>query len=270
VKRIARTRKRERGFALLIVLWTLALLTLLATQVVTIGRSETRLAGNLRRAAILEARADGAVHEALFHLVAGQWDADGLPHSMRIGNGIAEVRMEDDDGKINPNYASPALLAALLRNVGVGPATSLAIGTAINSWRFSGTPDIGPYVAAGLDYGPPGMPFQTLDELGLVLGVTPAMKAALMPYLSIYKMADIDRTLAPSAVAAALAVSPEGRQPAPPRGVLPAYRVVSILATASGPDGARATRQAVVRLPNDPAEAAKAPYQIVAWSDPGE
>ena len=51
---------RQRGFALLIVLWTVAFLALLGTQIVAAGRSDTQLADNLKQEAVLEAAADGA------------------------------------------------------------------------------------------------------------------------------------------------------------------------------------------------------------------
>src|SRR5262249_33023176 len=39
---------------------------------------------------------------------------------------------------------------------------------------------------AGLDYGPANAPFQTIDEMSLVLGMTPDTLALARPYLSIY------------------------------------------------------------------------------------
>jgi general secretion pathway protein K len=42
------------------------------------------------------------------------------------------------------------------------------------------------YQAAGLDYRPPGAPLETLDELGRVLGMTPAILATIRPYLTLY------------------------------------------------------------------------------------
>ena len=55
----------ERGFALLLVLWTLVLLSLIVTGMVSAGRVEAQLASNLRAAAVAEAAADGAVHQGL-------------------------------------------------------------------------------------------------------------------------------------------------------------------------------------------------------------
>lgn len=61
---------RERGFALLIVLWSMALLALMITTVLANGRTAITLAGNVRDAAAADARADGAINEALFHALA--------------------------------------------------------------------------------------------------------------------------------------------------------------------------------------------------------
>ncbi len=44
------TPRSERGFVLLLVLWTLALLALIGTQVTAAGRSEAQVATNLRAA----------------------------------------------------------------------------------------------------------------------------------------------------------------------------------------------------------------------------
>ena len=74
--------KRERGFALLIVLWSLVLITLLTIQILASGRSALALAGNIRAAAAARAAADGAISEAVYHVLAygpDHWAVDGAP-----------------------------------------------------------------------------------------------------------------------------------------------------------------------------------------------
>ena len=56
---------RQRGFALLIVLWTMGLLALLVAQFTATGRGEVQMATNLRANAVTQAAADGAVYEAM-------------------------------------------------------------------------------------------------------------------------------------------------------------------------------------------------------------
>ena len=65
--RPVRARSSPGGFALLIVLWSVVLLALLATGITAAGRSQTQLAGNVRRAAAAEAAADGGIYAAAFH-----------------------------------------------------------------------------------------------------------------------------------------------------------------------------------------------------------
>ena len=72
------TRRGERGFALLLVLWSLALLALLGAQLTGSARSQTRLAGNLRANAMVQAAADGAAQEAILRLLQRSWQNDDL------------------------------------------------------------------------------------------------------------------------------------------------------------------------------------------------
>src|SRR6516165_2246109 len=106
----------QRGFALLIVLWTLALLALLGTQLMTAARQDTQLARNLLDAAALQAAANGAVQQAVFATLDTSnrhWNADGITRTIRVGRFPVAVRVDNEAEKINPNVASLALLQAL-------------------------------------------------------------------------------------------------------------------------------------------------------------
>src|SRR6201999_1044544 len=92
----AMKRRLEDGFALVIVLWTLVLLTLLVSGLTASGRGEVKLAENLRDAAVAEAATDGATQEAIFRLVAGQWAPTAVPHDMRFGGAVVTVRIQDE------------------------------------------------------------------------------------------------------------------------------------------------------------------------------
>ena len=188
----ARVAAREGGFALLVVLWSLALLALLGTHVVATGRSEVQLAANLRGAAAAEAAADGALFQAVFHLLdpsPRRWWPDGVSREIALpGGAAATVRVESEQGKVNPNLAPAPLLQALLLPLGVEPRAAASLAASILDWRTAGQrprPDGAKepqYRAAGRDYAPPGRPFESLDELGLVTvaaGSLPAGEAAL-------------------------------------------------------------------------------------------
>jgi general secretion pathway protein K len=70
------------------------------------------------------------------------------------------------------------------------------------------------YGAAGLDYGPPHAPLERLDELGRVLGMTPAVLAAMKPHLTLFGPPDPSAATIDPVVAAALAEAVQGA-PAP-------------------------------------------------------
>lgn len=265
--------RRETGFALLIVLWTMALLALLVTQLTAAGRSEAQLTANLRGAAIAEAAADSAVQAAVFHLLDASprhWFADGSTHLLRLPGASAAVRLDNLAGRVNPNTASLALLTALLSATGADGQTAAGVAASILAWRMpagqgpANGAGAAEYRAAGRDYGPPGTAFQSLDELGRVLGMTPALLAALRPHLSLDRDRDPDPPAADPVVAEAIA-SLTGAAPHP--GPSRDETAVAITATAAGPGHARFTRRAVVRLNTGTGDA---PFQVTDWTAPAD
>jgi len=255
----------ERGFALLIVLWTLVLVALIVSHMVAAARQETRLAANLRTEAELGAVAEGGVHEAIFHALdqsAAHWAADGVPHRIASRQASLEIRVRSEAGKVNLNNAPVDLLAALLRETGVERGTAEGIAVAIVAWRAR--PGQAPSMAAayrqaGRGYEPPNAPFESVRELGDVLGVTPAILGRVAPYLTVYHDGDVDPAAADPVVLRALEAV-YGELPAPGRAE-PDESVIQVDATASmGP--ARAGREAIIRL--GPASGGKL-YQVMTW-----
>ena len=256
---------REQGFALLIVLWTMVLLTLLVTGIMGTGRTEAKLASNLEVNARLRATADGAVYDAIFQ----EMTKGSAPRE--IVHGATRILVEDEAGKINPNTASPELLRSLLRHVGVDDGVAASLAAAITDWRDdSPTPSPGgakapQYIAAGRHYGPPQEPFQSISELSNVLGMTPAILSRLIPHLSIYNTAAPELTVADPVVAAALRDAAGGQDTGVPAPSASGSQVFSITASVSGPGGARAVRHADVRIATDDHGPG---YSILTWTTP--
>jgi general secretion pathway protein K len=204
---------RPRGFALVTVLWTLAFLSLLGTGLIANARLNAQRVRNLLDGAAAEAAAEAALHQAIFALLdtsERRWRPDGRVHLLVHGENRVELRIEDENGKVNPNLASPELLQALLLQLGVDRRGAAALAAAIIDWR---SPAHGPgalrakaqpYAAAGRDITPPGTPFETLDELAEVLGMTPALLARLRPHLTLFTTSDPDVSTGDPVVAAAL------------------------------------------------------------------
>jgi general secretion pathway protein K len=80
------------------------------------------------------------------------------------GGAAATVRVESEQGKVNPNLAPAPLLQALLLPLGVEPRAAASLAASILDWRTAGQrPRPGgakepQYRAAGRDYAPPGRP----------------------------------------------------------------------------------------------------------------
>jgi general secretion pathway protein K len=187
---------RQRGFALLIVLWTMGLLALLVAQFTATGRREVQMAANLRANAVTQAAADGAVYEAILRLLQSKWAPDGREHAIRVGTADVAVRIKDEGWKINPNDAKLPALQALLTHLGVD-AKGTGLARAIIDWRSTGAAPrpTGPRPTRNRGAGttPPAgnRLFDSLDEVGLVVGMTPALLARMKPYLSIYQEGDV-------------------------------------------------------------------------------
>jgi general secretion pathway protein K len=266
---------RSGGFALLVVLWTLVLIAFIVARLTASGRTEIRIAENLVADAVTQAAADGAIFTAIFNQSDPspdqRWPLNGQAHELTIGSSRVLVQLEDEAGRVNPSTASPDLLEALLRTTGSDPESAHRLAAAIGEWVGSApaTPATRPrnavpadYRAAGLDYGPPGEPLETLDELGRVLGMTPAVLAAIRPHLTLFGAPQPNPASADPVVAAALASIGQGPQAAlaanqPPPDLL----LVRITATAFGPSNARVKKSAIVRV----GAMLTGGYAVLAW-----
>ena len=265
--------RRQRGFALLVVLWTLVLIAFIVVHVTAAGRVEVQIASNLSANAAAQAAADGAIYQAIFQLSDPRpdqhWAVDGSAHELVIGKSRILLRIEDEADRINPNLASAALLEGLLRACGSEPQRAAATAAAITEWIGSATPARSPaeltaeYRAAGLDYAPPGSPMESIDELGRVRGMTPELLAALRPHVTLFGPAEPNAASADPIVAAALAFAGEDPSITTTAAASPDVVTARINATADGPGTAQVTRVAIVRIG---AVAARG-YALLAWGD---
>ncbi|OIN13869.1 general secretion pathway protein GspK [Oceanisphaera psychrotolerans] len=177
--------ERNRGIALISVLWVLTLLTLLATGLSLNSRSQARQSGNIAHAAQVRHAADAGVQLALLMLAQPQeqqpWLADGSPYLIRLDDIDVRVALFNENGRIDLNAAGPELLDGLLATAGVDDDLRARLVDAIMDWRdgddlrrLNGA-EADDYLAAGLDYGPSNAPFRTVDEVLRVLDMTPAI-----------------------------------------------------------------------------------------------
>ncbi|HEX3984799.1 MAG TPA: hypothetical protein VHX12_13975 [Acidisoma sp.] len=264
------TSRNERGFALLLVLWALVLLSLIIGHLLAAGRQEAQLAANLRQATVAETVADSAVENTIYRLLVGSAPLSGRSSTMlSLPGGIAHIEVRDTAGLVNPNMAPPPLLSALLQECGASGVEASHLAQALIDWR-SPNDDLRPlvtaYRAAGLPYAPDGQPFQSAAEVRLVVGMPPALADCLVPHLSVYSDRQIPiPVFADATVMHALMRMMRDSAEAPPDAPPDPRGPRAVLITAAGESGgARFVRQATVRIGGaDPGH----PYRILTWSD---
>lgn len=253
-------------------LWALVLIAFVVAQVTASGRTEIRIAGNLVSNSVAQAAADGAIFEAIFNLSdprpEARWAVDGSVRRLAVGDSTVTLRLEDEASRINPSSASPALLEALLRVSGSDAENARRLAAAIGDWVGSAaTPRpqntlVAEYRAAGLDYGPPGSPLETLDELDRVLGMTPAVLAAIRPHLTLFGPPEPSLATTDPVVHAALASLPQTGAVAANANQTPSeVLTVRMTAVASGPGNARVARTAIIRTGSNLPQG----YTVLAW-----
>ncbi len=175
-----RDRRRQRGIALIAVLWILVVLSLLAANLTQTSRSSRQLARNLSSAAQARALADGGVHVAIAGLlepdIARRLAIDGTPYRMDLGEGRIFLTLRDERGKIDLNRSPRAVLAALFDAAGADDVDAIVDALldyrdADENRRPSGAED-NDYQASGLGHCARDGPLETVEELRRVFGVT--------------------------------------------------------------------------------------------------
>jgi len=186
---------RSRGIALVSVLWVVALLTIVASGLSASVRSELRVVANT--AALLQAQyaTESGVELAAMNLMYPQsvrWPADGSVREIDISTAKLRIATWDETGKVDLNHASAILLASLLIDAGVESEQANLLVDAILDWRdtddfrrLNGAEE-SDYKVAGLNHGPRDAPFETVDELRFVLGMTDELYSAIEPALTVF------------------------------------------------------------------------------------
>jgi general secretion pathway protein K len=173
--------RHQRGLALVAVLWVLVLLSLLVGNLSQGSRSNAQLAQNLVAATRGKYASEAGMQWALWNLqqpAENQWLADGGTQLLQLDDIPVRVALQDESGKIDLNAAPVELLSGLLVAAELDGSTADALADAIMDWRddddlrrLNGAED-DDYLAAGRADGAKDAPFDKIEELQLVLGMT--------------------------------------------------------------------------------------------------
>lgn len=192
-----RPARAQAGIALVLVIWTLALLMVVAASFMLSSRADALVLRNSIATAKAAAAADSAVQRAIFEVLRASnlpdaWKADGAQRDWAFDEAVVKVGIRDESAKIDINTASDALLKGLFASIGLGDEESTRLLDAIVDWRDTDAlkrpngAEEADYKAAGLSYRPANANFQAIEELQLVLGMRPEIYRRVAPLITVY------------------------------------------------------------------------------------
>jgi general secretion pathway protein K len=192
---------QARGVALVMVLWVVAVLSVIVMEFCFAMRTEVNITNNYKEELQLYAMAEGGVQRAVAELIYKhdpgvqqmrktmkleeippekmEWVTDGRPYPVPFDQGACEVRVVSEAGKININLVSESTLRKIIGNLGLEEEQRDIVVDSILDWRD--TDDL--YRANGAEndyYQSLKEPYyckngnlDSVEELLLVRGVTP-------------------------------------------------------------------------------------------------
>lgn len=192
-----RAPRRARGVALVLVLWAVTLLTVIASSFAFTSRTETLLARNQLASVRAQMLADAGIERALYELFKPasdpqRWKPDGRTYAWQFDGVSVRIIVRDESAKININRAPLALIQGLLKSAGLNDDEVARVADSIADWRDADDfrrpngAEARDYEAAGRNYKPGNAAFESIDELRLVLYITPELFDKLKGSLTVY------------------------------------------------------------------------------------
>jgi general secretion pathway protein K len=181
------SRIRNKGGALLAVLWLSAALSAIAFAVANTVRTETLRTSNEAEGVRTHYLAQGSVERALLWVKWGMVDRftnpDGSPRyyqppmpylRFNYPSGVAVVEMIPESARVNVNIAEPESIRRILLAVGANPEQAAVITQGILSWRTE-QPAMQQFLPRPQTFGQQQASFRETEELLLVNGMTPEL-----------------------------------------------------------------------------------------------
>ncbi len=213
---------KQRGVALLVVIWMIMVMLTLTASLIYATRTENSMVDYTRRSANARALADAATHYAVLQLFLPQTERDlkigGTPLHWEYAQHKIEIRVIGENGLIDLNFASRNLIKEALKKTGLEEQACENMLDLIEDFRdlddlkrLNGAEDQD-YEQAGMLAGAKDAPFERIEELQQVMGMTPQLYQALTRYFTVNSgVAGINPMLAPRQTLLILAEGDEAK-----------------------------------------------------------
>ncbi|WP_447802426.1 type II secretion system minor pseudopilin GspK [Pseudomonas serbica] len=239
--------KRQRGVALLLVLWVLALLGTLLAGLVGWVHLQNRQAlwqrQHLQGLLAAEAGIGMAVLAQLDRNPQRHWLADGQVHAMRFDDAELAVSLSSEQGRLDLNTAPTEQIARLLQACGATPGEALQLAKAVDHRR-----------------GDNQAPLRMIEELREIPGMTQELYQRAADYVTLWSgLPGPDLQLAAPWLQRALNL------PRASPKVMDAGSIITIESRATLPGGQTTTLR--VTLLFNPSKEGARPYRVLRWQE---
>ncbi|WP_242470780.1 general secretion pathway protein GspK [Thiocystis violacea] len=204
----------------MLVMWVLTLLTVMAVSLTASQRTESSLTENHVSAARFRALADAAIAYTALHFMTQSalveeetgtlWRPSGSPRTWSFAGSDLSIVVYNESSRYNLNQVQPEVLANLLEVLGVETEEASALAAAIVDWRdeddlalLDGAEDAD-YEQAGRAIGAKDAPYEAVEELRQVLGMTQDIYRRLAPEVTVDANSGPEERFASPAVLATL------------------------------------------------------------------
>lgn len=287
---------RQRGVALVMVLWILLLITISTGAYTLMARMDQLEAHTVISGTRARLAAEAGLNLAILALrdpdETTRWVPDGRPYTMMYEDVTLEIQVTDERGKVDINNADEETLVRMLSGNGLEDEQAQLLAAALLDWidtdeieRANGAEDKA-YASLGLDVGPGNRPFIMIEETLQTLGMPFDFFKTLEPGITVFSESGMpDPAYAPKEALMALEEMTEeealnfieerqsqdagsGVGPELPSGRVAVARgrglTYSVLAKATLPNGVWDQIEATIRLgaSND-----GRPFKVLRWRE---
>jgi general secretion pathway protein K len=281
--------------ALVLVLWVLSILIIMAGSFALSMRRESSIVAVIKNNARAVAIAESGIALAETMLLNPDpnkaWRAEGNIYEINASDANIRVRLFSEVGKIDINKANQTVLQSLMTFAPVNTDQQNKLINAILDWRDADDlvhidgAEKEEYLEAGLNYQPSNKPFESTEELQLVLGMDKSVLSWIEPLVTVYSrqpqvtmqlasrevlqvIPELDTGLIDSYIVMRLE-NAKNNLPAPPFPVntgqnnsAGANNIITLFSEALIDDGSRASLSVVIKKSDN---GGKTPFQILKW-----
>ena len=187
---------RQRGVALVLVLWILLLVTISTGAYTLMARMDGLEAHTMLWGTHARLAAEAGLNMAVLSLrdpdEEQRWIPDGRPYALQYDDAAIQIEVTDERGKLDINMATEPTLIQLFTANGLDEGQAGELAAAVLDWK---DPDLlvrpngaeeEEYLAAGYQVGPANRNFLMVEELLQVVGLPWDLYVVLEPGLTVW------------------------------------------------------------------------------------